>query len=60
MPSVELDQAEYKRRFKAQFADPAFEPLAAELERVAEAAWDGYINGRKSPRTAKAGADRHP
>ena len=56
MPSVELDQAEYKRRFKAQFADPAFEPLAAELERVAAAAWDGYVNGRKSPRTAKAGA----
>jgi multimeric flavodoxin WrbA len=55
MPSVELDEAEYKRRFKAQFADPAFEPLAAELERVAETAWDGYINGRKSPRTDKAG-----
>jgi multimeric flavodoxin WrbA len=55
MPSVELDEAEFKRRFRAQFADPAFEPLAAELERVAATAWDGYINGRKSPRTERAG-----
>ena len=55
MPPVELDRAEFERRFKAQFADPAFEPLAAELERVAATAWDGYVNGRKSPRTEKAG-----
>ena len=55
MPPVRLDEAEYKKRFKAQFADSAFEPLAAELERIAAAAWDGYSNSRKSPRTAKAG-----
>jgi multimeric flavodoxin WrbA len=55
MPSVELDEAEFKRRFKAQFADPAFAPIQAELERVAHAAWDGYANSRKSPRTQKAG-----
>ncbi|HEV2817615.1 MAG TPA: flavodoxin family protein [Allosphingosinicella sp.] len=56
MPSVELDEAEFKRRFRTQFADPAFAPLAAELDRIAETAWDGYINGRKSPRTEKAGS----
>ena len=55
MPPVKLDEAEYKRRFKAQFADPAFEPLAVELERIAAVAWDGYENGRKSPHTRKAG-----
>ncbi len=56
MPSPELDEAEFKRRFLAQFADPCFEPLAAELVRVSGAAWDGYINSRKAPRTRKAGA----
>jgi len=56
MPSVALDEAEYKRRFRAQFADPAFDAVAAELERVAAVAWDGYANGRKSPRTEQAGA----
>jgi multimeric flavodoxin WrbA len=55
MPSVELDEAEFKRRFRSQFADPAFEPLAAELARVGDVAWDGYIKGRKAPRTEKAG-----
>ena len=55
MPYVELDEAAFKRRFKAQFADPAFAAIQAELERIADAAWDGYANSRKSPRTRKAG-----
>jgi multimeric flavodoxin WrbA len=55
MPSVELDQAEFHRRFLSQFIDPAFEPLKDELDKVAAAAWDGYANSRKSPRTQKAG-----
>jgi multimeric flavodoxin WrbA len=55
MPSPELDEAEFKRRFLAQFADPSFEPLATELVRVSGAAWDAYINSRKAPRTRKAG-----
>ena len=29
--------------------------LQTELERIADAAWDGYSNSRKSPRTRKAG-----
>ncbi|MGN6749318.1 MAG: NADPH-dependent FMN reductase, partial [Xanthobacteraceae bacterium] len=56
MPSPELDEAEFKRRFLSQFADPCFEPLAAELVRVSGAAWDAYINSRKAPHTRKAGA----
>src|ERR1041384_6457427 len=56
MPSPELDEAEFKRRFLSQFEDPCFEPLAGDLVRVSGAAWDAYINARKAPRTRKAGA----
>ena len=55
MPSPHLTRAEYVRRFKSQFTDPAFAPLAADLDRVAAAAWDGYSNHRKAPITRKAG-----
>jgi hypothetical protein len=55
MPSVQLDEQEFKRRFLARFYDPAFEPLQTELERIADAAWDGYSHSRKAPRTVKAG-----
>ena len=57
MPCPKIDETEFKRRFRAQFQDPAFESLATELERIMAAAWDGYINGRKSPRTRKAGPE---
>jgi multimeric flavodoxin WrbA len=52
-----LSREEFGRRFRAKFYDPAFEPLAAEIERLENVAWDGYINSRKSPRTRKAGAE---
>src|SRR4051794_24495275 len=55
MPSVELDEPEFRRRFLSQYADPAFGPLKVELDKVAGAAWDGYSNSRKSPRTHQAG-----
>lgn len=55
MPSVQLDEAEFRRRFLAQYQDPAFEPLSAELDKVAAAAWEGYSHSRKSPRSRKAG-----
>ncbi len=55
MPPVKLDEREFKRRFLSRFYDPAFEPLQAELDRVADAAWDGYSHSRKAPRTVKAG-----
>jgi multimeric flavodoxin WrbA len=56
MPEVRLDEAEFRRRFRSQFPDPAFDPLQAELDRITDAAWDAYHNGRKSPRTRKAGS----
>jgi len=55
MPSVELSRAEFERRYRSRFVDPAFEPLACELDAIVAAAWDGYSNSRKAPRTRKAG-----
>lgn len=55
MPSPRLTKAQFHERYLSAFADPAFEPLAAELEKIAAAAWDGYSNHRKAPRTQKAG-----
>lgn len=55
MPTVALDKQEFKKRFLAKFYDPAFEPLARELEQVADTAWITYDQYRKTPRTRKAG-----
>ena len=52
----QLSREEFSRRFRARFYDPAFDSLNAEIARLEEAAWDGYSNSRKSPRTRKAGA----
>ena len=32
MPSVQLDKEEFRKRFLAKFYDPAFEPLARQLD----------------------------
>ncbi len=45
-----------RERFYARFYDPAFDGVRAELEKVFEKAWDGYIVYRKSPRKQPAGA----
>jgi multimeric flavodoxin WrbA len=55
MPSVELSRDEFERRYRGRFVDPAFAPLARELDAIVAAAWDGYSNSRKAPRTRKAG-----
>jgi multimeric flavodoxin WrbA len=55
MPPVKLDESEFKRRFKSQYPDPAFDSIANELDRVAAVAWDAYRHSRKSPRTSPAG-----
>jgi multimeric flavodoxin WrbA len=52
---VKLTREEFDRRFRAQFVDPAFDKLGAEIERLAAAAWDGYAHSRKSPHTRRAG-----
>ncbi|HEX4297380.1 MAG TPA: NADPH-dependent FMN reductase, partial [Devosia sp.] len=55
MPDATLSEETFKQRFRSQFIDPAFASLDGELEAIAAAAWDGYTNSRKSPRTRKAG-----
>jgi multimeric flavodoxin WrbA len=57
MPDPKLDESTFKQRFREQFTDPAFDSLQIELNRLADAAWKSYSNGRKSPHTAKAGAE---
>lgn len=54
-PSPQLSEAEFRRRYLSAFADPAYSPLHAELDKIASAAWDAYSNHRKAPRTLKAG-----
>jgi multimeric flavodoxin WrbA len=55
MPSPRLDEAEFKRRFRNQFVDPAFAALSFEIGKITDAAWDAYKRSRKSPHTQKAG-----
>src|SRR5688572_25615527 len=52
---VPLTKEQFRERFFEKFYDPAFDKVRAELERVCEVAWDGYIKYRKSPRKQKAG-----
>jgi multimeric flavodoxin WrbA len=55
MPGTTLDKAEFARRLKQLFFDPAFDSLASEADQIVDAAWDAYDNGRKAPRTRPAG-----
>jgi multimeric flavodoxin WrbA len=57
MPSPRLDENAFKQRFRSQFQDRAFVPLAAELDKIAQAAWEAYEHSRKSPHTRKAGPE---
>jgi multimeric flavodoxin WrbA len=53
---VPLTREQFRERFFERFYDPAFDDVKAELEKICERAWDGYIKYRKSPRTQAAGA----
>jgi len=55
MPSVALTKAEFTRRISERFYDPAFDSLKPEIARIIDAAWNGYHEYRKSPRTRRAG-----
>ena len=55
MPPVKLERDEFTRRYRNQFADPAFEPLQVEVQKITDAAWDAYANSRKSPHSRRAG-----
>lgn len=55
MPDPKLGEVEFKTRYRQQFADPAFSVLQTEIDRIAEVAWQAYVDSRKSPTTRKAG-----
>jgi multimeric flavodoxin WrbA len=55
MPDVQLNKDEFKRRYRARFSDPGFAPMQAEIDRLADLAWDAYQDSRKAPRTQRAG-----
>jgi hypothetical protein len=45
----------FTRRARERFVDPAFDPLQGEIGKIIEAAWNGYHEYRKAPRTKRAG-----
>jgi multimeric flavodoxin WrbA len=55
MPSPRLDEQTFRARFLSRFADPAFDALSGELDRIATVAWEAYADHRKAPRTRPAG-----
>ena len=55
MPSTELSRETFEQRFKSRFIDPAFAPLAREIQAITDVAWDAYSDSRKAPHTRKAG-----
>ena len=53
--STHIDKAEFARRFRQRFHDPAFDAAAPEIGRLIDVAWEAYDGYRKAPRTRKAG-----
>jgi multimeric flavodoxin WrbA len=50
-----LDRQTFRKRWLERAYDPAFEPVAADLDRVIDVAWKAYHEYHKSPRTKPAG-----
>ncbi|HEV7732515.1 MAG TPA: NAD(P)H-dependent oxidoreductase [Candidatus Binatia bacterium] len=56
-PKEHLTRDEFSRRFRARFQDPAFEVADGDIARLESIAWDAYEDGRKAPRTRRAGSE---
>jgi len=54
-PDPLLTRAEFSARFKLGFDDPAFAIHSERIEPLIEVAWGAYVEGRKAPRTRRAG-----
>jgi multimeric flavodoxin WrbA len=52
---AKLGRDEFHIRFRRAFFDPAYDKLAGELDAIEQVAWEAYDEGRKAPRTVKAG-----
>jgi multimeric flavodoxin WrbA len=50
-----ITREEFRKRFETNFFDPAFDAARKEVAKLETIAWDAYKDGRKSPKTAKAG-----
>ncbi len=50
-----LGRDEFIERFERSFFDPNFDQERPAIARIAEIAWHNYKDGRKAPKTAKAG-----
>jgi multimeric flavodoxin WrbA len=50
-----LDRAEFGRRYRLAYVDPAFRAEDEAIARLEEIAWEAYGGGRKAPLTRKAG-----
>ncbi len=55
MPDVQLNRAEFERRFRDRFFDPAFAKNESAIEAIINTAWDGYVVYRKNPVKLPAG-----
>jgi multimeric flavodoxin WrbA len=54
--STAIQKAEFERRLRQRYYDPAFGPLANDIEKFVAVAWEAYRDSRKSPLTRRAGA----
>ena len=52
-----IDRAEFGRRYRARYFDPAFRAEDEAIGRLEALAWEAFTEGRKAPSTRKAGAD---
>jgi multimeric flavodoxin WrbA len=50
-----VDRIEFRRRFERRFFDPAFDAERDAIRRLEAIAWQAYHDGRKAPRTRRAG-----
>jgi multimeric flavodoxin WrbA len=53
--NVKISRAEFERRIRERFADPAFDAVSQDIQRIVDVAWNAYDEYHKSPRTRKAG-----
>ena len=52
---MQISHEVFRERFRERFYDPAFERADADVDKLAEIAWQAYQDSRKSPRTRAAG-----
>ena len=52
---VKLTRAEFERRLRQRFYDPAFARVERQIDDIVQVAWEAYDDYRKSPRMRKAG-----